>query len=359
MRILHSVLSDGFYGSERYCLELATGQARAGHDVALLVLDGSDFVREFGRITPASEAGAPHLVKVARWLPTFLLKPAIKRILDGFRPDLVHTHLDRAVSFVGEQARALGIPHVATLHTDFDTGQHSTCDGMICIASWQRQALPASFDGAVTVVPNWLPQSITQALARTTPADVASMRDMMNANDGITVFASAGRLLPEKGMDRLIRCFRAAFPFGTEPVRIIIAGDGPMRADIEELCGRDSRVFLAGMQSNIAAVYRAVDVYVSAARVEPFGLAIIEAMAAGCPLILTRTKGPSEYVTDARVKWADVDDEVSLVEHMRAAVPSDHARLAYDLGRFAPEQAFRDIEAFYGDVLDRRQRLSA
>jgi glycosyltransferase involved in cell wall biosynthesis len=160
-------------------------------------------------------------------------------------------------------------------------------------------------------------------------------------------------------MDRLIRCFRAAFPFGTEPVRIVVAGDGPMRADIEELCGRDSRVFLAGMQSNIATVYRAVDVYVSAARFEPFGLAIIEAMAAGCPLILTRTQGPSEYVTDARVQWAGVDDEVTLVDHMRAAVPSNHARLDYDLARFSPEQALRDIEAFYAQVIGERQRLSA
>jgi glycosyltransferase involved in cell wall biosynthesis len=359
MRILHSVLSDGFYGSERYCLELAIGQARAGHEVALLIVEGSDFAREFGRLCLTTGDGAPRLFAVARWLPGFLLKPAVKRVLDGFKPDLAHTHLDRAVECVGEQAHALGIPHVATLHTDFDARRHGTCDGMICIAAWQRAALPASFAGAVTVVPNWLPRSITQALAETTPADVAAMRQMLNADDGITVFGSAGRLLPEKGMDRLIRCFRAAFPFGNEPVRIVVAGDGPMRSDIEELCGRDGRVFLVGMQSNIAAVYRATDVYVSAARFEPFGLAIIEAMAAGCPLILTRTEGPKEYVTDPRVKWSDVSDEVTLVEHMRAAVPSEHARLSYDLARFSPEQAQTDIEAFYGEVIGRQRRLSA
>jgi glycosyltransferase involved in cell wall biosynthesis len=358
MRILHSVLSDGFYGSERYCLELATGQARAGHEVALLILEGSDFAREYGCLAPATRDGAPHVFTVARWLPNFLLKPAIKRVLDGFRPELVHTHLDRAVGCVGEQARALGIPHVATLHTDYQGERYATCDGMICIAPWQRSALPSSFAGVVTVIPNWLPHSISQALADLTPAETAAMRKTLNADESITVFGSAGRLVPEKGMDRLIRCFRAAFPFGTEPVRIVIAGDGPLRSDIEELCGRDARVFLMGMQSNVAAVYRSIDVYVSAARFEPFGLAIIEAMAAGCPLILTRTQGPSEYIADTRVEWTAVDDEVTLVELMRAAVPSAHERLTYDLSRFAPEQAFAEIEAFYGEVIGRR-RLSA
>jgi glycosyltransferase involved in cell wall biosynthesis len=359
MRILHSVLSDGFYGSERYCLELAAGQARAGHEVALLITDGSDFAREYGRIAPATGDGALRMFTVAHWLPNILVKRPVKRILDTFRPDVVHTHLDRAVNCVGEQARALGIPHVATLHTDYDEGRHAACDGMICIATWQRDALPPCFAGAVTVVPNWLPRSISQALAALLPEEAAAMRGTLRADASVTVFGSAGRLLPEKGMDRLIRCFRAAFPLGTEPVRIVIAGDGPLRSDIEELCGRDARVFLMGMQSNIAAVYRSIDVYVSAARFEPFGLAIIEAMAAGCPMILTRTQGPSEYVTDPRVKWAAIDDEVTLVDHMRAAVPSAHGRLTYDLSRFTPEDAFANIEAFYGEVIGRRSRLSA
>ena len=39
MRILHAILSGGFYGSERYCVDLAIAQARAGHDVIVLVAD--------------------------------------------------------------------------------------------------------------------------------------------------------------------------------------------------------------------------------------------------------------------------------------------------------------------------------
>jgi hypothetical protein len=43
MKILHAVLSQGFYGSERHCIELATAQAIAGHDVEVLIHDGSSY----------------------------------------------------------------------------------------------------------------------------------------------------------------------------------------------------------------------------------------------------------------------------------------------------------------------------
>lgn len=359
MKILHSVLSEGFYGSERYCLELAAGQARAGHDVAVLVIDGSACHQEFIRAVEAIGDRKPQLLTLPRWLPAFLTGPTVKRIIDRFTPDLVHTHLKPAAQRVGEAAQALGLPHVATLHTNFEPSGHGVCDGLICIAEWQRKALPPSFAGEVAVVSNWVPASITDALARIGPADVAAVRALLRADDTTIVFGCAGQLLPEKGMDRLIRCFRAAFPLGTEPVRIVIAGGGPMRADIEELCERDPRVALVGMQTEIAAVYRAIDVYVSAARFEPFGLAIIEAMAAGCPLVLTRTEGPREYVEDPRVRWADANDEVTLVDHMRALAAGPRERMDYDLSRFTPERALAEIEAFYTRTLARKSGRGA
>src|SRR6185312_15515906 len=57
MNILHAILSDGFYGSERYCIEVATAQARAGHRVRVLVGNGdSDCARAFGREIDAARA---------------------------------------------------------------------------------------------------------------------------------------------------------------------------------------------------------------------------------------------------------------------------------------------------------------
>jgi hypothetical protein len=50
MKILHAILSLGFYGSEQYCIELAVAQALTGHDVVVLILDASsDCARELSR----------------------------------------------------------------------------------------------------------------------------------------------------------------------------------------------------------------------------------------------------------------------------------------------------------------------
>ena len=356
MKILHAVLSQGFYGGERYCIELAMAQARAGHDVALLVRDeAAESGRAFGRIIASSgEALRIRILSLPRWWPKSLHGMAARRVLTDWRPDIVHSHLHDATSRVGREAQKLGIPHVATLHINYDSRDHATCDGLICIASWQRNAMPANFSGEIALVSNWLPRSISDALPRVTPDEIAALRAAWRADEGTLVFGCAGRLTPDKGMDRLIRCFRASFPLGTEPVRVVVAGEGPMRDDIEELCGRDPRVGLVGMQTNIAAVYRAIDVYASAARFEPFGLAIVEAMAAGLPLVLTRTDGPREFVTDPRVRWTDPHDEATLIEHMRAAVAAGRERFTYDLSAFAPERALAAIEEFYRRVLARR-----
>ena len=137
------------------------------------------------------------------------------------------------------------------------------------------------------------------------------LRAGWGADDGTFVFGSVGRLMPEKGMDVLIRAFRDAFPAGEAKVRLVIAGEGAQRGELERLAAGDDRIILAGTQAEIAPFYRAFDTFVSAARFEPFGLAIIEAMGAGCPLIATRIHGTVEFVTDPRVLWADPDASMS------------------------------------------------
>ena len=89
----------------------------------------------------------------------------------------------------------------------------------------------------------------------------------------------------------------------------------------------------------------------SAARFEPFGLTILEAMDAGCPMIVTRTEGPTEFLKDERVLWADTDDVVTLAQQLSVAATRERERLAYDLAPFLRENATKAIEDFYRTVL--------
>lgn len=360
MKILHAVLSEGFHGSERHCIELATAQARAGHEVTVLIQNGGSrcadaFRREIATATDAIARdrgpGRIRLVVIPRAVPAFLHRPLARRALRRFAPDIVHTHLNPAARRVGRVARRDGIPHVATLHIRYEAREHADCDGLICGASWQRAEIGAEFHGKAVVVWAWLPASVHAALARVTAEEVADLRRSRHADERTVVFLSIGRLKPEKGMDVLVKAFRAAFPRGDEPVRLVILGVGPQEQELRSLAHGDGRIELIGTQPEIAHFYRAFDVCVSASRFEPFGLTILEAMDAGCPLVVTRAEGPREFLKDTTVFWADPDDVASLATQLAAAAANGRQRHTYDLSPFSPAHAVAAIEAFYREII--------
>jgi glycosyltransferase involved in cell wall biosynthesis len=358
MKILHAVLSDGFYGSERYCAELAAAQARGGHDVEILIQSASsDCAREMRKAVAEGNpvgAGTLRLSEIPSWAPTMLHRIYAQQILRRFRPDAVHTHLNPAARRVGREAQKLGIPHIATLHITYSEREVGDCDGLVCIADWQRTTLE-NFQGEIATVHNWLPEAIADAIFDTTKEQVTRLREEWQADHETYVFGSVGRLVQEKDMGRLVELFRAAFPNGDEKVRLVIVGGGPQRAEIDQLAAGDPRVFIAGAQEKVAPWYLAFDAFVSTAQFEPFGLAILEAMAAGCPLVLTRTQGPSEFVTDKRVLWSEPGDDATLAAQLIATAASGWLRLKYDLKQFSRERAAQEIETLYRHVISRRK----
>jgi glycosyltransferase involved in cell wall biosynthesis len=356
MKILHAILSDDFYGSERYCIELATAQARAGHVVHILIRGRNTrcahaFLRaiEATKVGMAAKSlsGAIQLEAIPDWLPAFLHRPLAWYFIACFRPDIVHSHLAPAARRIGAVAHRSGVSHVATLHLDFDEREHGQADGLIALSTNQRACIPRRFTSPVATVWNWLSPSIAEALTNPGAPARDALRRAWRADDRTMVFGSVGRLQPQKGMDVLIAAFRRAFPPGTDTARLVIVGDGPQRQQLEDARAGDRRIVLAGVQDNVAGYYRAFDVFVSAARFEPFGFAIVEAMAAGCPLVLARTLGPSEFVTDARALWAVPGDETSLAEQLLTAMSRRDGRLTYVMTPFSLERASEQIDQFY------------
>jgi glycosyltransferase involved in cell wall biosynthesis len=364
MNILHAVLSQGFYGSERYCIELATAQARAGHQVAVMIHNGTShcaraFREEITAATAAiagqGGAGRIRLVVMPAVLPPVLHRPFALAALIGLRPDIVHTHLNPAARRVGRIARRIGVPHVASLHIRYEAREHADCDGLVCGASWQRTDIGPEFRGVAAVVWPWLPDAVHAAIAHATPEEVAGLRRTWGAGERTLVLGSVGRIMPEKGMDLLIQAFRAAFAQGDEAVRLVIVGSGPPDhvQELRDLAAGDARIALLDAQPGIAHFYLAFDVYVSASRFEPFGLTILEAMDAGCTLVVTRTAGPREFLKASNVLWAEPNDVAALAAQLRAAVARGRQRPAYDLSPFAPARAVAAIERFYQDVIAR------
>jgi phosphatidylinositol alpha-1,6-mannosyltransferase len=176
-------------------------------------------------------------------------------------------------------------------------------------------------------------------------ADVERFAHAAPLDLGYPYVLAIGRLVPQKGFDTLLRAWSALTPRG---VRLAIAGDGPERRVLGELATRAgiaaSVVFCGPVdRPEVPALFRGARAVVVPSRAdEGLPLVAIEAMAAGRPLVVTRSGGVTEAVTDG-VQGLVVDRDD--VQQLGAAIARvlDDDRLAESLGQAARARA-RDFD---------------
>jgi glycosyltransferase involved in cell wall biosynthesis len=139
-----------------------------------------------------------------------------------------------------------------------------------------------------------------QAAAGHPAADRAAQRHSLGLEDAAFVVGSVGRLSVQKAPLDFIR---AAALLGQKypAVHFIWFGDGPLLAEAQALCqvsGLGGRVHFAGQRQDIPACLAALDCFVLSSRWEGFPLVILEAMAAGKPVVATNIPGTSDAVQD-------------------------------------------------------------
>jgi glycosyltransferase involved in cell wall biosynthesis len=178
---------------------------------------------------------------------------------------------------------------------------------------------------------------------------------------------TVGHLAPIKGQDVFLRA-AALISARRGGVQFVIAGEDKSpqmtyRRSLESLITEldlSGIVAMPGWRDNIPAVLSSLTVFVSAARSEPFGLAIVEAMAAGLPVVTTASEGALEIIEDGVTgKLVPADDPESLAEAINNLLddPLERSRLGrnaqrvarerYSLGRMAS-----DTERVYREVLN-------
>jgi glycosyltransferase involved in cell wall biosynthesis len=195
-------------------------------------------------------------------------------------------------------------------------------------------------------------QVVDEAIAVYGPELAAKARVVRNGIDVSAVQAAApesrdrpyvfaiGRMVPQKGFDILIDAFRMVageFP----DHELVIAGDGPDRAALEARAGERVH-FLGGVQPERAfSLYKGAAGFVLPSRHEPQGIVVIEAMAAGAPVLATRVGGVPETVHDgANGLLVDGDDITAMAEGLRRLL-SDA-----DEAKRRAEQAAQDVRDY-------------
>lgn len=293
MRIVHLHRIGGIGGSERHLLSLLPALTGRGVEVTFVGLDVAaaapdPFYEELGR------TGVP----LIRTGSTAGLVRAVRRL----RPDLVHTHLVHADVF-GALAAGRG-SLVSTKHNDdpFRTGPFKyverllarRADRVICITDALarfhrvRVGLPAT---KLTVVHYGL-----DAL----PEPWAGGAAGPNLPEDARILLAVSRLTAQKGLDVALHALAAVRRDHPTAV-LVVLGEGPERESLAVLAaklGIADAVHLPGRVGDVGGWYRRADVLVHPARWEGFGLALLEAMLAGLPVVASRVSSIPEIVVD-------------------------------------------------------------
>src|SRR5262249_55707283 len=150
--------------------------------------------------------------------------------------------------------------------------------------------------GKVALIPNGID---TDRFARAEPAGPGDGLDFRRSD---RVIGTVGRLTEIKRQDVLIRAFARVAARHPES-RVLLVGDGPLRAVLEALAaplGVGDRVTFAGYRDRPERFLRLMDVFALTSRSEGMPLAILEAWAAGLPVVASRVGGIPEVVADGR-----------------------------------------------------------
>lgn len=231
----------------------------------------------------------------------------LKSIIKTFKPDIVQTWMSRASSHVPKWSNSMGIPqylNVARLGGYYKLKYFKNIDYFVPITPDIGRHLQ---DGGIAAERI---QHISN-FAETEEVVTPLKRSDYSIPEDAPLLLGLGRLHTAKAFDTLIKVVSRM-----DGVYLWIAGEGPMREELEELItdlGVQDRVKLLGWRSDRAALFQASDICVFSSRYEPFGTVFVQSWAQKTPLVTTTAAGPKQFVRhedDGLV--VEIDDETAM-----------------------------------------------
>jgi glycosyltransferase involved in cell wall biosynthesis len=189
------------------------------------------------------------------------------------------------------------------------------------------------------------------------------LRGELGLGDDLAVLVVA-RLHAEKGYDHLFEALPEIRRRTRQPFRLLIAGEGPLRAAYEgrvRALGCGDVVRFLGFRKDIADLMIASDVFLLPSIAEAFGLALVEALYEGLPVVATRVGGIPEIVDDGidgiLIPPASADAIAGAVAELLSN-PTKRAELAGKgrnkvVEKFSFEKMLRECEAVYSELWGR------
>ncbi|NOY74350.1 MAG: glycosyltransferase family 4 protein, partial [Kiritimatiellaeota bacterium] len=306
---------------------------------------------------------------------------ALRREIRGLELDIVHTHTSKAGVLGRFAAHAEGVPGIihSTHGSIYEAGSGiegvpddtgffkrsllwseraagKRADFLTVLSERERRSaasLSLAPESRIKVVPNGIDVA---GFAVDASSRMEARKKMGLDNEFVVV--SVGRLSSEKGHLVLLDAFAKFAATAGRGVRLVIVGDGPEMERLKRLAAELAHVdcdisadefgnvFFAGYSRDIRGFLASADLFVLPSLYEGFGIVLLEAMAAGVPVVASKTGGVPEIVADGvNGLLVEPGDPDALSEAMERLVGDDA------LGRELSDNAKREVEDYSIDKM--------
>ena len=357
MRILHICSARSIGGGEKHVAGLANGLAQRGHDVFVALAPDSPL------LLLLQDVPREHIIELPM-RNSLSLGSAWKlaRFARAQAVQIIHAHVGRDYPLAALAAGRSRAQLVLTRHVMFPLGRvHKVtlrrAARVIAVSPAVATAVrsQAIFKSEIIRVIHNGVEVEAFARAKTTSPPKQKLR-----------VGAVGELAPVKRHEDFVRVAQGICA-ERDDVEFIIAGedksrDGENRRRLAQLIAGahlGDRVHLVGWTEDIAELLATFDLFVSTSESESFGMAIVEAMAAGLPVVATETEGARELIVpEVTGRLVPVDDVGAIAESTGELLsdPAERARLGANAQqvarqRFGLEQMVQKTERLYEEVV--------
>lgn len=315
-----------------------------------------DGIEIYGMNIPLGRVPESILERAGVWGLEFIYK----KILDEHgKPDVIHAHFTGLGYIAAILKKQVNIPLVITEHSSSINKSkidsklyrkaliaYENADAVISVSPALSERIESVFGISSICIPNIVDTEIFEYTPK--------------LNNGKFNFVSVGNLIYTKRMDLLIKAFCRSFA-NNEDVTLTIFGGGRERKNLANIiaeCKLQDKIQLTGVcpRSSIAEKFKKSDCFVLPSQSETFGVAYIEALASGLPVIATKCGGPESFINKENGIMINVDDENELIKAMKYMYHHIDKYNRIEIAnstqqRFSPSAVANRIVEVYSEVL--------
>ena len=313
MTILHVITTIDRGGAENHLCELAKAQARAGNTVVVVYLKG----RAYWRDTLESVGVVCRGLEIRRYRDWSAVA-RLRRIINEVGPDIVHAHLPPAEVYARlALLYSSGPTLIISKHndTDFIPGKSpivrkagnvigrwvaSAAARVICISQASASRVQRTHMAPAEKV-NIVYYGLDTRPFEVVPEEtVRALRAGFGSADTL-VIGTIARMVEQKRLDILLSSFAEFRRSRAQSTRLVIVGTGPLEADLRRLAVEldiEDACIWVGFREDIPALLQSFDIFALTSLWEGFGLVLLEAMAAGTPVVASCISALPEVVAD-------------------------------------------------------------